>query len=243
MTNQIEKYSDILTKFIVEYDIELTREQIEKIIRYMFKILDLTEKVNLTSIKDPEEFIEKHLLDSLLALPYIKKEDQKIIDVGTGGGFPGVPLAIALPKDHFILLDSTKKKLMMVEEAVKSLGITNVTCVHARAEDASHFPAYRDSYDYVISRAVAPLQILSELCLPFLKPDGTFLAFKGKQYQDEVDDSLDIVKKLNGEISSIEEFQLIPSQSTRVIIKMQKKGKTPENYPRSFSAMKKSLKK
>lgn len=243
MNDQIENFMDVLTEMTVQFGIELTRDQTKKIIEYMFKILDLTEKVNLTSIKDPQEFVEKHLLDSLLALPYIKKSEQKIIDIGTGGGFPGVPLAIALPDNQFILLDSTAKKLSMVEHAIKELGIKNVTCVHARAEDASHFPAYRDKYDYVVSRAVAPLPILAELCLPFLKPDGVFLAFKGRQYEDEVEDSLDIVKKLNGKISEIKEFKLIPSQSLRVIIEMKKTDKTPANYPRNYSAMKKALKK
>ena len=228
MLTQSEKYQNFLSNQCNDFNIELTPEQCSTLIEYMRLILQINKQINLTRIVEPNEFIEKHLFDSLIILPYIKKTDQNIIDIGTGGGFPGIPLAVKFPQNKFVLLDSTAKKLKVIEEIAKELKINNITFVHSRAETASNYPAYRDHFDYAVSRAVAQLQMLVELCLPFVKVGGEFI--------DE------IINLLNGEVDFINEYKLPLTSTSRVLIDIVKKDKTPKNYPRKFAVIKNGLK-
>lgn len=242
MENLSSIYSGFLNEELDKNKIYLSEIQKSQLLGYMNSLLDINHQINLTRITDPKEFILKHLIDSLLILPFIRGEDIKIIDVGTGGGFPGIPLAIALPDAHVVLLDSTAKKLRVVESIAKENDIDNVLCVHARAEVAGRLPAYRDQFDYVVSRAVASLPILLELCLPFLKPGGSFIALKNTNYKEELDKSSDILKSLSGEIGRIKEYSLSPELEDHVFIEIVKKDKTPQEYPREYNIIKKSTK-
>ncbi len=236
-------YENILRNSCADLGIALSQDQCSRLIEYMNKILDINTKINLTRIVDPMEFIEKHLIDSLLALEYMPDEKTKVIDVGTGGGFPGVPVAIMRPLSHVVLLDATAKKLKVVDTIVEEIGLKNVLCVHARAEVASTLPAYREKYKYALSRAVAPMPILAELCLPFVEPGGEFIALKGKNYEPELEQAREIIAKLGGEITNVEKIVTEPSLTTRVFIEVVKKEKTKSLYPRSFSEIKKNYKK
>ncbi len=238
MITQSEKYQIFLKEQAQNFEIELDDNQIEKLIEYMHLILQINKQINLTRITNPKEFVEKHIIDSLAILPFIKREEQNIIDIGTGGGFPGVPLAIVCPKNKFVLLDATAKKLKVIERITKELNINNITFVHARAEIASHYPAYRDHFDYAVSRAVAQLKILIELCLPFVKVGGEFIAYKSDPYNNELALSEEILKELNGELITVNEYRLPITSSSRVLIDIAKKNKTPKKYPRKFSEIK-----
>lgn len=238
MITQSERYQVLLEEQLKYLNIELTKPQLEALIEYMRLILQVNKQINLTRITDPEDFIDKHIIDSLTILPLIKKQDQNIIDVGTGGGFPGIPLAIARPQNQYVLLDSTAKKLKVVESLAKELNIKNITFVHARAEEASHYPAFRDHFDYAVSRAVAELRILAELCLPFVKVGGEFIAYKSEPYNQELMKANDIIKKLGGNVIQTTELRLPITSSSRVIIDVMKKFKTPSTYPRKYSTIK-----
>lgn len=219
--------------------IVVSAAQAEALAAYMQMVIDNNTRVNLTAITEPDAFIEKHIVDSLAALPFIKGEGARVIDVGTGGGFPGIVLAVMLPDDHFTLLDSTAKKLAAVEHMAGRLGLTNVTCVHARAEEAARLPAFRDRFDYAVSRAVAALPVLAELSLPFVKPGGALLAFKGKGFEAEVTAAATLIEKLGGEAARAEVMALPDSGETRALIIIEKKNATPKAYPRSYARMKK----
>lgn len=238
MITQSEKYQALLKEELEGFNIELGQNQLEVLIEYMRLILQINKQINLTRITDPKEFIDKHLIDSLTILPFIKKENQNIIDVGTGGGFPGIPLAIAMPANKFVLMDSTAKKLKVVEQIAKELKINNITFLHARAEEATHYPAYRDHFDYAVSRAVAELRILAELCLPFVKVGGEFIAYKSEPYNQELAKAQDIIEVLGGKVTQTTEYRLPISSSSRILIEIVKKEGTPKGYPRKFSAIK-----
>lgn len=219
--------------------IEISGEQSEKLIAYMRGILEKNEQVNVTRIVDEDEFIEKHLLDSLTALQFIDAEVKTILDVGTGGGFPGVPLAIMRPDTMVTLMDSTGKKLNVIREICEKIGIPNIKILNGRAEAFGKQEDYREQFDCVVSRAVANLAVLSELCLPLVKTGGTFLALKGKNYLDEMTDGERAINGLGGRIRSIERCSLLQTDLIHVIIWVDKTAKTPKKYPRAFGQIKK----
>ncbi|MDO4287638.1 MAG: 16S rRNA (guanine(527)-N(7))-methyltransferase RsmG [Eubacterium sp.] len=219
--------------------IRITEAQSAKMIAYMEALLDANSRVNVTRITDEDEFIEKHLIDSLTALKYIADDAQTILDVGTGGGFPGVPLAIMRPQAQVTLMDATGKKLRVIEEICRDIGVDNVAVLHGRAEEFGKSPEYREVYDCVVSRAVANLGILSELCLPLVKVGGSFLALKGKNYQEEMAAGRQAIAGLGGKIKAVEDCLLLQTDLVHVIIWVDKISRTPEKYPRSFGQMKK----
>lgn len=175
------------------------RERCEKLLLYMDDVLSYNEKVNLTAIRDRDEFIEKHLLDSLslLALPEYQGAET-IIDIGTGGGFPGVPLAVASPEKRFLLCDSLRKRIDFIAIEKERLGLENISPVHGRAEELAGLPELRESFDLCVSRAVAELRILSEYCLPFVRIGGSFVAFKGPKGREELAQSERAIRLLGG---------------------------------------------
>ena len=166
---------------------KLTEEKNAILEKYMEGILAWNEKVNLTNITDPAEFRIKHNADSLMCVDFPEfLEAETVIDVGTGGGFPGIPLAVYAPEKQFILLDSLNKRLKIIDELAGELGIKNITLVHGRAEDAARAKEHREKYDLCVSRAVSNLATLSEYCLPFIKVGGYLLAYKGPGAEEEV---------------------------------------------------------
>lgn len=219
--------------------IAINQEQSRLMILYMEKLLVMNEKINVTRITDEDEFIEKHLIDSLTCLQFIDKNNKSILDIGTGGGFPGVPLAIMLPDVEITMMDATGKKLRVIENICQEIGLYNVEFLHGRAEEFGRDPAYREGYDCIVSRAVANLCLLSELCLPLVKKGGQFIALKGKNYLDEMDEGEKAIKVLGGKITGIESCLLLQSDLVHVIILVEKVKNTPAKFPRSFGKIKK----
>ena len=196
-------------------------------------ILDWNEKVNLTNITDPEEFRVKHLMDSLMCVDFPEYDAAKsIIDVGTGGGFPGIPLAVYSPEKHFTLLDSLNKRLKIIGELSSELGITNIDLLHARAEDAARDPKHREKYDLCVSRAVSNLSTLAEYCLPFIRKGGYLMAYKGPDCEAELKDAFEALKILGGKAVEIRDTSMAEYGLEHKILVIEKVKNTPKAYPR-----------
>ena len=223
----------LLTDALDLIGIEYTGEKIEKFIQYRDFILEWNEKVNLTTITDPDEFVKKHFVDSIVCAGYPEFQSaEEIIDVGTGAGFPGVPLAILNPDKKFLLLDSLNKRVRIIEEITCSIGIHNITFCHGRAEDIAQNEEHREKYDFCVSRAVANLAVLSEYCLPFVKVDGWFAAYKGSAPESEIAESENAIRILGGKKNDIRTFQMEGFDLDHTIVLIRKLKKTMAKYPR-----------
>ena len=210
-------------------NIDCAEEKTEILERYMEEVLEWNEKVNLTAITDREEFIQKHLVDSLLCAETIEfTASSSICDVGTGGGFPGVPLAVCYPDKEFVLMDSLAKRIRIVQQICDELGINNVRAVHGRAEDLARNGDYRDSFDLCVSRAVANMRVLCEYCMPFVKIGGSFIAYKGPDCESEIDDAREAIRLLGGEDPDIRRLPHLGHS----LVAIKKICPTPEAYPR-----------
>jgi 16S rRNA (guanine527-N7)-methyltransferase len=198
---------------------------------YMEGILAWNEKINLTAITDPEEFLIKHYVDSVLGYGFPEyAQAHNVIDVGTGAGFPGVPLAIISPDKAFTLADSLKKRLKVIDDLTAKGQISNVTTVHGRAEELARNKVYRQQFDVCVSRAVANMAVLAEYCLPFIKVGGALLAYKGPDAEREVDEATKAIKILGGQVDRIEDVELDGYHHNIVVMKKIKD--TPAKYPR-----------
>ncbi|MBC3797758.1 16S rRNA (guanine(527)-N(7))-methyltransferase RsmG [Acetobacterium tundrae] len=228
MNNRIQN----LIQLGEQFDIAITEKQGDKLLAYMDKLLEKNKHINLTRITDEDEFIKLHIMDSLTLLKLIKNPRAKILDVGTGGGFPGIPLAIVLEDAEITLMDSTKKKLNVVKEIAKELGIDNIKILHGRAEELGQDPEFREIYEVVTSRAVANLTLLSEYCLPLTKIGGQFLPMKGKDYKEELESAKKPIEILGGEIIDVKKGLLLQSDYVHVIMNIEKNRKTPMQFPR-----------
>lgn len=220
----------------------ITAEICEKFYALTNKMLETNEKMNITAIKDIDSIISLHFADSLMLLSAGIEEGTKILDVGCGGGFPSFPIAIARPDIKVVGIDSTAKKVNYINETAKEIGIDNLVAITGRAEDFCTKENARESFDVVCARAVAALPILSELCLPFVKKDGRFIALKSKTAEEEIEASRGGIKKLGGKIEKIEKTTLyIPNseEAERNLIIIRKTDKTPPQYPRNYSQIKK----
>lgn len=216
--------TDELNKLNLSFDIE-------KLESLMEDTLITNEKFNLTAIKDKEKFRELMLLDSAIPLTLLDFNDKKILDVGTGAGYPGLVLSL-LSNGNFTLLDSTKKKIDHINEYVSNKNINNVIGVLGRAEE--YISNHRNEFDIVIARAVSSLNILLELCIPYLKVGGYFIAMKGRQGKDEIEQSKRALSLLGCKIVSINETELPESKETRINIIIQKEKDTNKKYPRLY---------
>lgn len=191
-------------------------------------------KIDITKIVEPEEVFIKHFLDSLLITKSgVIEKNQTIIDVGTGGGFPGIPLKLINDNLSFVLLDSLKKRINFLDELVKQLDLENVVPLHGRAEEISRKEGMREAFDIATSRAVAPLQTLLEYCLPFVKVGGYFIAMKGPNYKDELKLSKGAIKILGGHLEKVLEYELPNDFGARSLIIVKKIKATPNRYPRA----------
>ena len=189
-----------LRAFIEKLHIANPGEKEEQLLKYMEGVLEWNEKVNLTAITDRDEFIQKHFIDSLLCAGTLEFTDSSsICDIGTGGGFPGVPLAICYPDKQFTLMDSLEKRLKIVRQLCNEIGVENVEVVHGRAEELARQKDYREQFNLCVSRAVANMRVLSEYCLPFVKTGGCFIAYKGPDCQSEIDDARRAIQILGGD--------------------------------------------
>ena len=211
--------------------INLQEFEIDKLYTYMREILKWNEKVNLTAIKEEKEFIVKHFIDSLSIASYIP-DTAKVIDIGTGAGFPGIPLKI-LKKDLSItLLDSLNKRITFLEEVIRNLSLENIQAVHARAEELAHKEEYREQYDIAVSRAVAPMHTLLEYMLPLTKVGGKCICLKGPNIEKELEEAKNAIEILGAQIDKIEEIKLPDSDNKRNIIVIKSVKQLPNKYPR-----------
>ncbi|HZX21086.1 MAG TPA: 16S rRNA (guanine(527)-N(7))-methyltransferase RsmG [Clostridia bacterium] len=224
---------EILKHGTKEMNIEISHSQAEQFIKYKDILLEWNQKMDLTTITEDKEIIIKHFLDSLSCIQtkYLKNEG-KMIDVGTGAGFPGIPLKIILPDIKLTLLDSLKKRIGFLEEVCSELGLNGIEFIHGRAEDFGQNESYREKYKYVVSRAVAALNVLTEYCLPFAQVGGHFICQKGPKLIEEIKDAQKAIKVLGGEIVEQIKTELPFSDRDHHILVIEKIKQTPIKYPR-----------
>lgn len=235
----MEKIENKLQEYTNQEGINLSEHQLHQFQHYLELLLTWNEKINLTAITKPEEVAVKHFLDSLLLLNAVElKKGFKVIDVGTGAGFPGVPLKIARPDLDLTLLDSLKKRLVFLQELLQELELS-AKLVHSRAEEGGRRKELRGQYDFVTARAVASLNLLCEYCLPFLKIGGIFAAMKGPNCMQEIDSAKKAAGILGAEIKEVKELNL-PDGSGRTIIVLKKCKETSDRYPRNSAKIAKN---
>lgn len=222
-----------LSKTFEQLNINAGDETISKFQRYMDMVLEANEKVNLTAITDENEFIKKHFVDSVICAGFDEvKNANSIIDVGTGAGFPGVPLALIFPDKDFLLMDSLGKRIKILNEIINELEIKNVRLIHARAEDLARKAGYREGFDVCVSRAVASLSVLSEYCLPFVAVGGSFIAYKGPDAGIELSRAEGAINIFGGELADIRKADIDGFDLDHKLIVIKKRRNTPEKYPR-----------
>ena len=226
-----------MNELLSEINIEINENKIDMFYLYMQELLEWNKKINLTAIEDENEIILKHFIDSLTVQKYIKNA-QNIIVIGTGAGFPGIPLAIVNEKSNIVLLDSLNKRINFLNNVIQKLELSNVKAIHGRAEDLAKIVQHREKYDIVISRAVAPFNVLLEYMLPFNKVNSYTIAMKGSNIE-EVDISNNALKKLGGKIEKIEKINLPNTDIKRNIIIVRKIEETPKKFPRKAGIPKK----
>ena len=207
-----------------------TREAFARLVRERNKVM------NLTAITDEGDFARLHLLDSAALLKVADFAGKRVVDVGTGAGFPGMPLRILCDTARMTLLDSTGKRIDFLKEACDILGLSSVECVHGRAEEFA--AERRESYDLATSRAVAALPVLCELCLPLVRRGGQFLAMKSARSDEELEGAMDAIEKLGGRLSDVVDYTIPGSEVTHRVIVIDKADKTPKQYPRAFGQIK-----
>ncbi len=231
--------------------ISLSEKQLGQFALFTDLLLSWNEVMNLTAITELPEVLQKHYLDSCSLVkvfhgstvgeesssdsssaPNLLSSQCRLIDVGTGAGFPGIPLAICFPKAEIVLMDSLKKRVDFLNHVIAELGLSNVSAVHARAEELAHNKAYREKFDLCCSRAVADLRVLSEYCIPFLKKDGYFVSYKSEKLEEELPAAEKAISVLGGKVIKRERFSLGEEAQQRVLLVIQKKKETPKKYPR-----------
>lgn len=231
-----------LKELFSNYNIEINDEQVDKFNRYYGLLIEWNKKINLTTIIDYDEVIKKHFLDSVLLIKVFAKDlfaHKNIIDVGTGAGFPGIPLAIMLPDAKFTLIDSLNKRIQFLKEVIKFLQIDNITLIHARAEELGVDPNYREKYDICVSRAVAALPLLLEYCSPFVRKEGVLYMYKSLKVEEEIYSAQNALSILN---CSINKNVLLTDENDfrRYILEIKKDDCTPCKYPRKPGKAKKT---
>ncbi len=224
-----------MQELFTKFDIDISPTQEEMLKSYYDLLISWNEKINLTSITSYDEVVAKHFLDSalLLSSSFCKsalKSDSRIMDVGTGAGFPGMVLAILKPEWKIVLLDSLNKRVDFLNEIISKLSLNNVTAIHGRAEDIARDENYREGFDLVVSRAVADMSLLLELCVPFVSDEGYFVAYKGPKYKDEISSAAHALSELCVKCVSDDSFDLFGADRTLVFF--ERAGILPDKYPR-----------
>lgn len=226
-----EEFSSKMQEYSNEMGILLGEKQINQFYIYMNLLLEWNKKINLTAITKPEEIILKHFIDSMTIVNDIEK-NASLIDVGTGAGFPGIPLKIIREDIEVTLLDSLNKRIVFLQEVIKQLSLMRIEAVHSRVEEFGKNKKYRESFDYATSRAVANLSTLSEYLIPLVKLEGCCISMKGSEIEEEVQQSKKAILLLGGKIEKIKKFQLPKSDIDRNVIIIRKVKSTPSKYPR-----------
>ena len=224
---------DILTNAFTSEGFSLTEPQLQQFVIYYDTLITWNQKMNLTAIEEPVEVAYKHFVDSACLLRVVPDLKQKsMIDVGTGAGFPGVPLKIMEPALDLTLFDSLNKRIIFLQELCQKLQLKNVKSVHGRAEEFGIKPEYRQQYDMATARAVARMPVLLEICLPFVKKGGIFIALKGPELENEIKESSNALKELGGKLVDVQQFILADGAYTRNLAVIEKIKDTPKKYPR-----------
>ena len=223
----------ILDKKLRDLSIELNDDQKEQFIHFYKLLVEWNKVMNLTAITEPDEVVEKHFIDSLSIIKAVEMKDiHTLIDIGTGAGFPGIPLKIAFPDIEITLLDSLNKRVKFLNTVIDELKLEKISALHGRAEDFAKKDDYREKYDICVSRAVANLSTLSEYCLPYVKIGGMFVPYKSGEIDEELNNSKKAVQILGGNIADVVKFQLPGTDIGRSFIRINKTKNTPKNYPR-----------
>lgn len=233
-----DELTPILIKETHEMDMPMTAESIKALRNYANLLKEWNKVMNLTNVDDDSGIAVKHFVDSLTLVPFVNDEQKRagkkelsLIDVGTGAGFPGIPVKVALPELQVTLLDSLAKRIKFLEAVIEKDELTNIECVHSRAEDAGRDRKYREKYDIATARAVASLPVLCEYCLPFVKVGGVFLAMKG-HLEEELEEADKAIRLLGGKIEKVDRFTLPSTDMVRSVVVVRKIKETPKAFPR-----------
>ena len=219
--------------------LSLPQDAVPALEKYGSLLLAKNLEMNLTAITDPEQVARLHMLDCAALLNCADFRDKRVLDVGTGAGFPGMVLKLVEPSLSLTLLDSLNKRIDWLREIAPELGIEALAAIHGRAEEYGQMPEYREQFDIVASRAVADLRVLCELCLPFVRPGGLFLAMKGPNCQEEKDAANRCITTLGGQLRKDAVYQIPGTEITHRVVVIEKKSSTPSRWPRRFSKIKK----
>ena len=233
MISSKEEFISYLNDLLSRFDIEITSKQADQFYMYFTMLVETNKVMNLTNIVEPEEVALKHFTDSLSLVHYFDmNEIDSIIDVGTGAGFPGIPLKIFYPEKKVLLLDSLNKRIKFLNDVIDELGLSNIETLHSRAEDAAHNKLYREKFDLCVSRAVANLSTLSEYCLPFVRKNGYFVSYKSVELSNEAISAENALKILGGSKPECIYFDLDDYDYHRSFAVIQKLENTKKKYPR-----------
>ena len=225
--------TDRFLKSLEKLNIHLNEKQVYQFMKYYEMLIETNKVMNLTAITDFDEVIDKHFVDSLALIQAIDlNKELKVIDVGTGAGFPGIPLKIAFPELDILLLDSLNKRIHFLDQVISELGLENIQTIHGRAEDFGKNPLYREKFDLCVSRAVANLSTLSEYCEPFVQVDGYFISYKSGKVQEELDASRHAVDILGGKVEKCLNYALADTDMERSLVVIHKLKPTKKAYPR-----------
>lgn len=231
----VDLFEKLMREELSEFSIELSELQLHQFYQYFELLVEWNKVMNLTTITEMEDVVTKHFVDSLSlvkVLPDLKSEQVQILDMGTGAGFPGIPLKIVFPELEITLLDSLNKRINFLNEVIEQLGLKKIKAVHGRAEDYGRNREYREKYDYCVSRAVANLSTLSEYCMPYVKISGAFIPYKSGKIEEELNQAKGAVKLLGGKIEEVITFMLPKTDVERSFIVVRKKEGTSKKYPR-----------
>lgn len=223
----------IFEQGLAEIGIELSEKQKQQFVDYYEMLVEKNKVMNLTAITDFSEVITKHFIDSLTIVKAIDLKEQKLLDIGTGAGFPGIPLKIVFPELDVVLLDSLNKRLIFLSEVIEYLKLKKITTLHGRAEDYGKNADYREKFDLCVSRAVAKLSSLSEYCVPYVKKDGFFISYKSGKVEEELVASERALQILGARVEKLFNFNLPGTDMERNLVMIKKINLTPKSYPRS----------
>lgn len=207
---------------------------------YCEQLISMNQVMNLTAITDPDEIYLRHFADSVALLGCTSFDGKRVIDVGTGAGFPGLPLKIACPSISLTLLDSLQKRIDFLTTTCGKLGLSDVSCIHGRAEECAQMPELRDQFDIAVSRAVASLPMLCELCLPYVKPGGLFLSMKSRGYEEELCSAEGAIRALHSRVEDVWDYSIAGTDLSYCVIVLKKLANTPSKYPRRFAKIQKN---
>jgi 16S rRNA (guanine527-N7)-methyltransferase len=224
---------DLFQEGLDSLQIELSDLQKQQFIDYYELLIKWNEVMNLTAITEFSEVLRKHFIDSLSLVKVYSPSKEKILDMGTGAGFPGIPLKIAFPDTEIVLMDSLNKRIHFLDEVITKLGLSKITAIHGRAEDYGRSKDYREKFDLCVSRAVAKLSTLSEYCLPYVKKDGFFISYKSGKVEEELNQAVNAFKLLGARVKDTSYFTLPGTDMERTLVILQKTAMTPNRYPRN----------